>query len=164
MTAHLAKQGAGRAALLVLATLAIAGCSGGGSSPRPAQPAPPPAELRQGELRISATTTPTSLLDAGVARGYGIPRSDDGVLVLVAVRTGPEGAETAVPARATGWATDLRGRRHELAFRELRTAGLVDQVALLDVAAPETLQFQLDVIAPGHAPARLEFTREFHPR
>ena len=142
----------------------LAGCSGGGSAPRPAQPAPPPAEFQQGQLRISASTTPTRQLDERVARGYGIPRSDDGVLVLVTVREGPEGADVALESKASGWATDLQGRRRELSFRELRSPGFVDQAAVIDVRAPDTLHFFLTVTPDGQAPKRLDFVREFHPR
>ena len=147
----------------IACTLLLAACSGGGSAPRPAQPAPPPAEFQQGELRISASTTPTRQLDERVARGYGIPRSDDGVLVLVTVREGPEGADVAVESDISGWAIDLQGRRHVLAFRELRTPGFVDQIAVLDVRAPDTLHFHLAVTPRGHGSKPLDFVREFHP-
>jgi len=144
--------------------LMLAACSGGGSAPRPAQPAPPPAELQQGQLRISASATPTWQLQEQVARGYGIPRSDDGVLLLVTVREGPEGADTALESDISGWATDLQGTRHALAFRELRMPGFVDQVAVLDVQAPDTLQFHLTITPRGHGPKQLDFVREFHRR
>jgi hypothetical protein len=153
-----------RFTLLLAAVLLLAGCSGDGAAPRPAQPAPPPVELRRGDLRISASITPTRQLDAAVARGYGIPRTDDGVLVLVTVREGPDGAETALASDVTGWASDLQGRRHALAFRELRAAGYVDQAAVLDVRAPDTLQFHLAVTPRGRASQQLDFVREFHPR
>ena len=144
--------------------LLLAACSGGGSAPRPAQPAPPPAEWQQGQLRIRASTTPTWQLDERIARGYGSPRSDDGVLVLVTVREGPEGADTAVASDVSGWAVDLQGRRHALAFRELRTPGFVDEVAVLDVHAPDTLHFHLTIKPGGQDPKQLDFVREFHPR
>jgi hypothetical protein len=157
--------------LLILALLAP-GCAGGGSAPRPAQQAAAPAEWKQGQLHIRASTTPTWQLDPGIARGYGIPRSDEGVLLLVAVREGPEGAETTRPAQVSGWATDLQGRRRELAFRELRTAApgaapdqaLVDHITLLDVRAPDTLHFHLKVTPRGDSTKSLDFVREFHPR
>jgi len=145
-------------------TLLVAACSGGGSVPRPAQPAPPPAEFLQGKLRISASTTPTWQLEEQVARGYGIPRSDDGVLLLVTVREGPPGADTALESDISGWATDLQGGRRALAFRELRMPGFVDQVAVLDVQAPDTLHFRLTVTPRGHGPKQLDFVREFHRR
>lgn len=144
--------------------LLLVACSGGGSAPRPAQPAPPPAEWQQGQLRISASATPTWQLDEQVARGYGIPRSDDGVLLLVTVREGPEGADTALESDISGWATDLQGRRHDLAFRELRMPGFVDQVAVLEVRAPDTLHFHLAITPRGQGAKQLDFVREFHRR
>ena len=153
-----------RPVLACTCAILLSACSGGGSAPRPAQPAPPPAEFQQGQLRISASTTPTWQLDERVARGYGIPRSDDGVLLLVTVREGPEGSDVALESETSGWATDLQGRRHALSFRELRTPGFVDQVAVLDVRAPDTLHFHLTVTPEGQAPKQLDFVREFHPR
>jgi hypothetical protein len=153
-----------RAAIMGLAMALLAACGGGGSAPRPAQPAPPPAEFQQGQLRILASAVPTSQLDERIARSYGIPRSDDGVLLLVVVREGPEGADVALPSVVSGWATDLGGRRHALAFRELRTADLVDQFAVLDVRAPDTLHFYLTVTPRGRPTKRMDFVREFHPR
>jgi hypothetical protein len=152
-----------RFAICACASL-LAACSGGGSAPRPAQPAPPPAEWQQGQLRISASTTPTWQLEEQVARGYGIPRSDDGVLLLVTVREGPEDADSALESEVRGWATDLQGRRRDLAFRELRLPGFVDQVAVLDVQAPDTLHFHLTITPRGHEPKQLDFVREFHRR
>lgn len=147
-----------------LAMALLSACGGGGPAPRPAQAAPPPVEFRQGSLRILASATPTSQLDERIARGYGIPRSDDGVLLLVVVREGPDGADVAVPSVVSGWATDLGGRRHALAFRELRTADLVDQFAVLDVRAPDTLHFHLTVAPKGRRQQQLDFVREFHRR
>ena len=149
---------------VIACALLLAACSDGGSAPRPAQPAPPPAEFKQGDLRISASTTPTPQLDERIARGYGIPRTDDGVLVLVTVREGPEAADVAIESDISGWAADLEGRRHVLAFRELRTPGFVDQIAVLDVRAPDTLHFHLTVTPRGHGSKQLDFIREFHPR
>ena len=72
--------------------------------------------------------------------------------------------DTALESDISGWATDLQGRRHALAFRELRIPGFVDQVAVLEVQAPDTLHFHLTVTPRGHGPKQLDFVREFHPR
>ena len=156
-------------ALLLL--LALAGCSGGGSAPKPAQAAPPPAELTSGDLHLRAVAVPTLQLPEGVARGYGIDRGEHRVLLLVALRTGPEGADTAVAARVEAGATDLQGRRIEIPMRELRTADpsagtgefLIDYIGVFDVTPPDTLRFEVDVVAAGKAPMRLDFVREFPP-
>ena len=73
-------------------------------------------------------------------------------------------AAVALESDASGWATDLQGRRHELSFRALRTPGFVDQVAVLDVRAPDTLHFHLTVAPRGQDPKQLDFVREFLPR
>ena len=147
--------------LLVSACMALCACGGGGgSAPRPAQPGPAPAELQEGDLHIRASAIPTLQLADSVARDYGITRGGDRVLLLVAVRRGPEAAETTVPARVEGWATDLRGRRQPLALRALRTGALVDHIAEVEVSAPDTLHFQ----SHGHARGRLAAATGFRAR
>lgn len=149
-----------RAAAVLLA-FTLASCSGGGSAPKPAQPAPPPAELRADDLHLRATAVPTLQLPERVARGYGIDRAEGSVLLLVALRTGPEGADRAVAARVEAQAMDLQGRRSAILMRELRTGELLDYIGTIEVAPPETLRFRVDVVAEGRAPMRLEFAREF---
>lgn len=154
-----------RTVIVAVALVALSACGGGtGSAPRPAQAAPEPAEFQQGDLHIRASAIPTMQLADSVARGYGITRGDDRILLLVAVRRGAEAHEVSVPARVEGWVTDLRGRRQVLSMRELRTGELVDHVADIQTSLPDTLQFQIMVTPRGEASRRLDFVREFHPR
>lgn len=148
-------------ATLVATGLAITACSGGGSAPRPAQPAPEPAELVEGDLHIRASAVPTMQLPESVARGYGIERGDDRILLLVGLRRGPEGAEAALTGTVEASATDLQGRTQAIAMRELRTDGFVDYVGTLVVVPPETLRFALRVTPAGEPSRRMEFVREF---
>ena len=62
-------------ACVALLFVALSACSGG-SAPTAAQPAPPPAELVEGDLRIIATIVPTTALQERVTRGYGIARGE----------------------------------------------------------------------------------------
>lgn len=138
----------------------FAACTGG-SDPKPAQPAPPPAELRAGELRIIASLADTMTLPEQVTRQYGISRAEDTYLLLVAVRRGAEGAETSVPARVEARARTLNGNLLPIAMRETRTADeYIDNIGTLEVAPPDTLQFTLRVTPQGAPTSTLNFTRE----
>src|SRR5690349_4874078 len=95
-------------ACVALLLVVLSACSGG-SAPTAAQPAPPPAELIEGDLRIIATIVPTTALPEKVTRGYGIARGEDVWMLLVAVRRGPEGKDTSVPAKVDASARDLQG-------------------------------------------------------
>ena len=106
----------------------------------------------------------TSTLGAEVAGQYAISRDAGTVMLLVAVRKGPDGAELAVPARVTATATDLRGRRQDLAMRELRVGDLVDYVGTVKTSLPDTLRFDVTIVAEGGARSSMQFTREFFPQ
>jgi hypothetical protein len=135
----------------------LAGCTGG-SDPKPAQAAPPPAELRVGDLRIMASLAETKTLPEQVTRQYGIRRADDTYLLLVAVR---RGNETSVRARVEARARTLNGNVLPIAMRETRTAErFIDSIGTFEVAPPDTLQFSLQVTPQGAPTSTLDFTRE----
>lgn len=159
-------------ALCLLSLALLGGCgreaappSGSGS----AGAAPQEAIVRSGDVSVRASALQTSALSPAVAQQYGIARDDASVLLLVAVRRGPDGQDSAIPARVSAVATDLRGQRRVLELRELRTGGpggaqLLDYIGTLDIALPETLRFELSVAPEGGTPTTLQFSREFYPR
>ncbi|MDI9240649.1 DUF4426 domain-containing protein [Lysobacter sp. LF1] len=150
-----------------LLTAGLSAC--GGSAP------PPPASSgtsntaaeavsRIGDVTIRANAMPTASLGAQVAAQYGIARDDSTVMLLVGVRQGSDAQETALPAQVTATATDLRGRRHEIAMRELRSGDLLDYVGTVDVSPPETLRFEVTIVREGGATSTMQFSRDFYPR
>ena len=159
------------AAMLLSACIALPACSGGGSAPRPAQPAPEPAELVEGDLRIRASAVPTMLLPESVARGYGIERGEDRVLLLVGMRRGSDGNEASLTGSVDVRVTDLQGRVQTIPMRELRSgdasagAGqvLVDYIGIIVFTPPETLRFHVQATPQGEQPRTIDFMREFYP-
>ena len=153
------------------ATLLLAAC---GAQP-PARsagdsPAPQEAIVRAGDVSMRASVVQTSTLGADVARQYGISRDAGTLMLLVAVRQGADGAETALPAQVTATATDLRGQRQTVAMRELRVGGsgpgpaLLDYVGTVQTTLPDTLRFDVTIVREGGATSSMQFTREFFPR
>ncbi|MFD0739337.1 DUF4426 domain-containing protein [Lysobacter koreensis] len=122
------------------------------------------AVSRVGDVTIRASVIQTSALAQSVAAQYGITRDDRTVLLLVAVRQGTEAQETALPARITATVTDLRGRRQDIAMRELRSGELLDYVGTVEVTLPDTLRFDLTIVREGGASSTMQFNREFYPR
>ena len=150
--------------LAYTACLALAAC-GGGAAPQPAQAAPPPAELRVGDLRIIASAVNTNALPASVTKIYGIARGEQTWLLMVSVRQDPKdpaaGAGKAWPAQVQARARDLQGRTIDIPMREQRTAAdYVDNLGTFSIAPPDTLQFTVQVTPQGAGPTTLEFTRE----
>ena len=141
--------------IALLAALLLAGC---GNPPQP--PAAPQEQLLQrGDLDVRATVMQTSTLSQEIAARYGIERGDDVVMLMVGVRRGEAGASVA--ATVTASATDLDGRRHAIAMRELHAGGVVDHVGTLRVALPTTLDFDIEIRPEGQPPLRMDFNRDF---
>jgi len=148
--------------------LLLAAC-GKDAAPAPAASAPSSASAdeavaRVGDVTMHASVMQTSSLNDGVAREYGITRSDSTVLLLIAVRKGADAQDTALPAKITATATDLSGRRHDIAMRELRTGSLLDYVGSVDISLPDTLRFDVSIVRENGASSRMQFNREFFPR
>jgi hypothetical protein len=150
-------------ALFAMSLIALVACTGG-SEPKPAQAAPPPAELRVDELRILASVVDTLALPSQMARQYDIPREEDTWMLLVVVQRGPEGQETAVRAKVDAQARTLNGQILSIPMRETRTAdGFVDNIGVFETSPPDTLQFTLRVTPEGAPTRTLTFMRELVP-
>ena len=130
----------------------------------PASASADEAVARVGDVTMHASVMQTSSLNDGVAKEYGITRSDNTVLLLIAVRKGADAKDTALPAKITATATDLSGRRHDIAMRELRTGSLLDYVGSVDISLPDTLRFDVNIVRENGASSRMQFNREFFPR
>lgn len=178
------------AALSLLLTMATA-CNREASAPVAAPEtasAQQEAITRIGDVSIRASVMQTSTLSPTIASQYGIVRADTTVMLLVAVRQGPEAQEVSLPARITAIATDLRGRRHAIELRELRSGApstssgqapstssgqvpstgsgqvLLDYVGTVEISPPETLRFDFEIVRDGGAASKMQFSREFYPR
>lgn len=155
--------------VIVLLVLVLAAC-GGSPAPTPATPAPAAAAATSeavtqiGDVSIHASVVQTSTLAPSVASAYGITRDARRVLLLVAVRQGPDAQAIALPAQVVATVTDLRGRRQDIAMRELRSGDLLDYIGTLEVDLPDTLRFELTITRVGGATSTMQFTREFYPR
>jgi hypothetical protein len=145
-------------------SLVLAGCGGGSSSAPPAPPAPQEAVARVGDLTVRASAIPTATLAPQVAQQYGIARNEHTVMLLVGLRRGAEGQETAVPAQIKATATTLSGQPQEVALRELRSGEWIDYIGTVQTTPPETLSFDLSVTAEGGGHVTMQFSRELYPQ
>lgn len=153
------------------AALVLSGC--GDDAPKQAKRIDTPQEAitRIGDVTIRANVMRTANLNEAVARGYGIQRSDDTLMLLVSVRQGPDGQDIALPATIQASVANLHGQRRDIEMRELRTGdpgagpaqALIDYVGTVDVSPPDTLSFDLKIAREGAAPASMQFNREFTP-
>lgn len=146
---------------LLAACLLLTAC--GEDAPKPAKRIDTPQEAitRIGDVTIRANVVPTAHLNEAVASGYGIARSDGTVLVLVSVRKGPDGQDSALPATITASVANLHGQRGDIAMRELRTGELIDYIGTADVSPPDTLTFDLKIVREGGSASTMQFSRDF---
>ena len=154
-----------RFALPLALTGALAAC-GGNEAPKPVQPigdAPQEATITVGDTTVRANVLRTATLNEQVAQSYGITRDENRLLVLIAARRGPEGADSSPPATVTATVSRLTGTPEPLSLREQRVGDLVDHVATFDIRPPETLTFDVVVTPEGGSAINLRFVREFAP-
>lgn len=151
----------------VLACLLAAGACSDGAPPLATAPSvadQAESVVRVGDVSIRASVVQTSALNPAVARQYGIQRDDNTVMLLVAVRQGADASAAALPAQVTATATDLRGRRRDIAMRELRSGELLDYVGSMETSLPDTLRFDVRVVREGGAVSTLQIVRDFFPQ
>ncbi len=143
--------------------VALAGC--GGPAPNPGSEASSQAQreasVRVGDIVARANAIPTTSLGGSVAAQYGITRDAKTVMVLVSVRRGAQ--ESAIPARVSTTTTDLLGKRQTITMREIRSGEFVDYVGVANLIAPDTLQFDIAIVAEHAQRMRLQFNRDFFP-
>lgn len=156
---HLTRARAHGALLLVLTA-----CGGATPPEGHANATMEEAVVSAGDVRLRASVVPTAGLNQAVADRYGIEPDRGTVMLLVGVRQGPSMRETALPARISAVATDLRGVRTRIDLREIRTGELVDYVGTMRMTPPETLRFELEAEHAAGTPSRLAFSRDFYPQ
>lgn len=152
-----------RLLLACSALLLLSACGGSAPPPVPAVPAQETVVSGDGFV-IHANALQTSSLNETVAKGYGITRDDKTVLLLVAVRTGEEGAERSLPARVSVTVSGLTGDMRPIEMHELRTGDLVDYIGTVETSLPETLRFDITATLAHGEIAKAQFSREFYPR
>jgi hypothetical protein len=154
--------------VLTLMCAVLAAC-GGSAPPAPSSSSSSNAVSQEavskiGDVTVRASAIPTATLGEQVARQYGITRANNTVMLLIGVRQGSDAQETALPARITAVATDLRGRRHDIEMRELRSGDLLDYIGTIEISPPDTVRFDVTVVREGGATSQMQFSRDFYPQ
>jgi hypothetical protein len=154
--------------VLSLMCAVLAAC-GGSAPPAPSSSSSSNAVSQEavskiGDVTVRASAIPTATLGEQVARQYGITRANNTVMLLIGVRQGSDAQETALPARITAVATDLRGRRHDIEMRELRSGDLLDYIGTIEISPPDTVRFDVTVVREGGATSQMQFSRDFYPQ
>lgn len=118
----------------------------------------------EGGYTVHYNAIPTTALDAGVARGYGITRSGSRALLNIAVlRKGVDNAEAqAVSAQVVAHVRSLTGQRNPIELRELRDQDAIYYIGEFRIRGEENLRFDLEVTPDGTTrPIRVRFEHFF---
>jgi hypothetical protein len=113
-------------------------------------------------ITLRANVVETQDLQESVASGYGIAREPNQALLLLTVRDAK--GDNATPVSLQASVSDLKGGQRPLPLREIRVGDFVDRIALVPVAAPDTLTFEVRAqLTPG-ATSTVRLSRDFYPR
>lgn len=126
-------------------------------------PAAAEQSMNFGDYTIHYSAFTTDILTPDVAKGYGIPRSRNRVLLNISVLKKVMGT-TGQPVKAavTATATNLSGQLRDLSVRELDEHNAIYYIAETTVAHEETLKFSVRVIPDGDtAPVQFSFDQQF---
>jgi len=146
--------------LLLAASLALAGCSGG-EAPRAAEfVQATPAEADFGDLRVRYNALPTLALSEAVAREYSVPRDAGTALVLVALRTVAGGEEVDADGEVSVTAHDLSGARQAITLRGIDAGGYTDHIGTARISPRNSYRFEVVVTAGGRSET-VKFQRNF---
>ena len=146
--------------LLSAALLSLGACSGS-QAPRVATPSPGhPSQADFGALRVYYNLLPTLAMNDSVARSYGVQRSANQALLVIALRQRQGDEERPVEGTVTATATDLSGRRQQVALRTVQTGAYTDHVGSVQISEHDTLRLVLQVAAANDG-GTLHFERSF---
>jgi hypothetical protein len=146
--------------LLSVVLMSLSACSGE-QAPRAATPSQGHASQADfGTLRVYYNLLPTLAMNESVARSYGVQRSADQALLVVALRQRNSTEDQPIAGNVTAMATDLSGRRQQIVLRTVTTGAYTDHVGSVQISEHDTLRFAVQVAAAGDN-GSLRFERAF---
>jgi hypothetical protein len=146
--------------LLSVVVMSLSACSGE-QAPRlvtPTQGHSSQADF--GALRVYYNLLPTLAMNESVARSYGVQRSADQALLVVALRQRNSAEDQPIEGNVTATATDLSGRQQQIVLRTVKTGTYTDHVGSVQISDHDTLRFAVQVAAAGDN-GTLRFERGF---
>ncbi|MGH8053356.1 MAG: DUF4426 domain-containing protein [Stenotrophomonas sp.] len=146
--------------LLSVVLMSLSACSGE-SVPRVVTPSQGHASQADfGALRVYYNLLPTLAMNESVARSYGVQRSADHALLVIALRQRDSTDEQPVDGTVVATATDLSGRQQQIVLRTVKTGAYTDHVGSVRISDHDTLRLAVQVAAAGDT-GTLRFERGF---
>jgi hypothetical protein len=146
--------------LLIAMLMSLSACSG---EQVPRLVTPTQGHVSQadfGALRVYYNLLPTLAMNESVARSYGVQRSADQALLVVALRQRDSAEDQSINGTVTATATDLSGRQQQIVLRPVKTGAYTDHVGSVQISDHDTLRFAVQVAVAGDN-GTLRFERSF---
>lgn len=117
-----------------------------------------------GNIVVHFSTMPSTMVTAEVARAHAITRSKNRHLLTVSVlEKRPDGLGQPIAARVVARAVNLNGQLRGIPLREVREGGAIYYLGEVRIGGEETLDFELEVTAPGGETRSIRFRRQLLP-
>jgi len=151
--------------LLLLTTLAAAGCgspTGTETAPQTAAPSAPTSETF-GDYEVHYNALRTDLLTPEIARAYGIERSANRVLLNVSLlKKSADGRTAPVDGKVSATAHNLNGQVKDLELRRITEGDSVYFIGEVGITGNEILVFNITATPAGASDVlTVQFKREF---
>ena len=118
-----------------------------------------------GDYVVHYNALSTSLLTPGVAKAYGIKRSDSRALINISVlKSANDLPHTAAKSRVTASGRNLTGQTRNIDMREINDGdGAIYYIGELSVRNMETFTFTVTILPEGQGkPFDLKFRQQFY--
>ncbi len=119
-----------------------------------------------GDYVIHYNAFRSDTISANIARQYGLPRSNNHILINIAViKKSMRTMGTPTASKVEGFASNLNGQYKQLVFKEIKEGPAIYYLASTEISNNETLKFNIKVTPDGEKhPVQLRFNKRFFTR
>jgi len=117
---------------------------------------------QSGRYQVHYMALPSTVLDATIARTYGIKRSSYNAFINIAILDTLIDGTPAVSGKLTGQATNMTGKIAKLTFKEIKEGDAIYYIAQLPFRHKEQFTIQVRSVNRDGLNSHLKFTQKFY--
>jgi len=115
-----------------------------------------------GRYQVHYMALPSTVLEAKIARSYGIKRSSYNAFINISILDTLIDGNPAVTGKLTGQATNLTGKISKLTFKEIKEGNAIYYIAQLPFRHKEQFTIQVRSVNRDGLNSLLKFTQQFY--